>query len=89
MKHTLVKDFQMYPRCSFRKLTQLPSWYHISEGQFNGLASISSLAHYDVDECQEQSGVCEQARHNDHGSFHCHCQAGYSLGADRKTCLLA
>ncbi|KAK6482134.1 cartilage acidic protein 1-like isoform X1 [Huso huso] len=65
-----------------------------SEGSFScqcnsGYWLSSSGECADVDECQEQSGVCEQACHSDHDSFHCHCQAGYSLGADRKTCLLA
>ncbi|XP_027528113.1 cartilage acidic protein 1 isoform X1 [Neopelma chrysocephalum] len=35
----------------------------------------------DIDECQAQPGPCNHICHNTHGSFHCHCHRGFSLGA--------
>ncbi|XP_027503995.1 cartilage acidic protein 1 isoform X1 [Corapipo altera] len=35
----------------------------------------------DIDECQAQPGPCDHICHNSHGSFHCHCHRGFSLGA--------
>ncbi|XP_027566780.2 cartilage acidic protein 1 isoform X1 [Pipra filicauda] len=35
----------------------------------------------DIDECQAQPGPCDHICHNTHGSFHCHCHRGFSLGA--------
>ncbi|XP_068806025.1 cartilage acidic protein 1 isoform X3 [Struthio camelus] len=35
----------------------------------------------DIDECQAQPGPCDHICHNSHGSFHCHCHRGFTLGA--------
>ena len=41
----------------------------------------------DVDECYRNNGGCDHICHNTHSSFYCSCRAGYTLQADRRTCL--
>lgn len=41
----------------------------------------------DVDECSAQGGnSCSQLCFNTIGSYICHCEAGYELNADERTC---
>ena len=47
-----------------------------------GAALTLSPSFADVDECQAQPGPCDHICHNSHGSFHCHCHRGFSLGMD-------
>ncbi|XP_064519122.1 cartilage acidic protein 1 isoform X2 [Pseudopipra pipra] len=46
-----------------------------------GTALTLSTSLPDIDECQAQPGPCDHICHNTHGSFHCHCHRGFSLGA--------
>ena len=40
----------------------------------------------DVDECQADSGGCDQTCSNTDGSFECSCGTGYTLAADSLGC---
>ena len=40
----------------------------------------------DIDECQLHTEICEQLCINVGGSYFCSCVAGYTLGADLRSC---
>ena len=41
----------------------------------------------DVDECRVHNGGCEQICENNDGSFRCSCRPGYTLAADKYSCV--
>ena len=52
------------------------------------LYAISHVATtLDINECQTNSGGCEQICTNTDGSFECSCNPGYSLSSDRTNCI--
>ncbi|KAG0712253.1 Fibrillin-3 [Chionoecetes opilio] len=40
----------------------------------------------DMDECEEEPGICQHNCFNVWGSYQCTCRAGHVLGADNRTC---
>ena len=40
----------------------------------------------DIDECSEDSSICDHTCVNEPGSYTCACDDGYTLAADRSTC---
>ncbi|XP_078370612.1 lactadherin-like isoform X1 [Oculina patagonica] len=41
----------------------------------------------DVNECTDNTHSCDHYCHNTNGSYVCSCQFGYTLGADKKSCI--
>ena len=46
----------------------------------------SDLFFSDYDECEKENGGCEHACSNLVGSYFCHCNYGYLLNPDKRTC---
>ena len=51
------------------------------------MLSILFFSVTDINECQEDPGLCSQFCSNTDGSYICHCERGYELGSDENTCV--
>lgn len=93
-----VRENEFFCRCSlaadvmhlaFRAKKQggAVQWQRTSS--YNFLVVPSFLLHADVDECAEGLATCGAHAQcvNLPGSHNCHCQSGYELGFDGRTCV--